>query len=215
MFRLVVWLVVAALWRCAWRAGRGHVAAIAKPGVGPFGVTVNDRTHTVYVVNNAAGDAPGTVSVINGATCNGTHTAGCRQHFPTFATGRAPLNITVDERTDALYITGSASADVTAMDGSRCNASVTTGCGAPREQPVGSLPVSVAVNPRSGTVYVARSRRAPCQFSLPDADRRLPLLRMVKSTRSTSMAAAMPDAALRKPSRNWCVRPVTTRKECR
>jgi DNA-binding beta-propeller fold protein YncE len=135
-------------------SGCGHFAAIAKPGAGPVGVTVNGHTHTLYVVNNAAGDAPGSVSVINAATCNGTHTSGCRQHFPTFATGRAPLNIALDERTDALYVTGSASADVTVIDGARCNASVTSGCAAPRVQPVGSLPVSVAVNPRSGTVYV-------------------------------------------------------------
>ena len=142
-------------------SGCGHVAAIAKVGAGPFGVTVNDRTHTVYVVNNANGDAPGTVSVINGATCNGTHTAGCRQHFPTFATGRSPLILAVDERTDALYVTDFSSAGVTIMDGSRCNASVSSGCGAPlREQPVGSQPFPLAVNPRNGTVYVGNTFQA-------------------------------------------------------
>jgi DNA-binding beta-propeller fold protein YncE len=142
-------------------SGCGRFAAIARVGPGPFGVTVNDRTHTVYVVNNANGDAPGTVSVINGATCNGTHTAGCRQHFAAFATGRSPLNITVDERTDALYVTDFSSAGVTVMDGSRCNASVTSGCGAPlREQPVGSQPFPLAVNPVTGTVYVGNTFQA-------------------------------------------------------
>ena len=68
-------------------SGCGHLAATAKVGLDPFGAAVNDRTHTVYVTNNADGDSPGTVSVINGATCNGTHTTGCHRHFPTAATG--------------------------------------------------------------------------------------------------------------------------------
>ena len=79
-------------------SGCSHLAATVKVGSGPFGVAVDDRTHTVYVVNNADGDAPGTVSVINGATCNGTDTSGCRQHFPTMATGRSPLLAAVDAR---------------------------------------------------------------------------------------------------------------------
>ena len=38
--------------------------------------------NTIYVVNNADGDSPGTVSVINGTTCNGADTTGCGRHFP-------------------------------------------------------------------------------------------------------------------------------------
>ena len=68
-------------------SGCGHLAATAKVGLGPSGIAVNDRTHTVYVANNANGDSPGTVSVINGATCNGTDTAGCHRRFPAMATG--------------------------------------------------------------------------------------------------------------------------------
>jgi DNA-binding beta-propeller fold protein YncE len=142
-------------------SGCGHFAATARVGAGPFGVTVNDRTHTVYVVNNADGDAPGSVSVINAATCNGSHTAGCGQHFRTFATGRSPLILTVDQRTDALYVTDFSSAGVTVVDGSRCNASVTSGCGAPlHEQPVGSQPFPLAVDPVTGTVYVGNTFQA-------------------------------------------------------
>jgi DNA-binding beta-propeller fold protein YncE len=143
------------------RSGCGHIAATATVGFAPFGVTVNDATHTVYVVNNADGDAPGTVSVINGATCNASDTAGCRQHFPTFATGRSPLILAVDARTSALFITDFSSAGVTVMDGSRCNASVTSGCGARlRELPVGSQPFPLAVNPVTGTVYVGNTFQA-------------------------------------------------------
>ena len=135
--------------------GCSHLAATVTVGPGPFGVAVNDRTHTVYVVNNAFGDSPGSVSVINGATCNGTVTAGCGRHFPTMATGVAPLLAAVDAATGRIYVTDFGSAEVTVLDGSRCNASVTSGCGAPvREQAVGSQPVGLAVSPQTSTVYV-------------------------------------------------------------
>ena len=46
-------------------SGCGHLAATVNVGLDPEGVGVNDQTHTVYVTNNAFGDTPGTVSVIN------------------------------------------------------------------------------------------------------------------------------------------------------
>jgi DNA-binding beta-propeller fold protein YncE len=136
-------------------SGCSHLAATVTVGSGPYGVAVNDRTHTVYVVNNADGDSPGTVSVINGATCNGTDTAGCRQRFPTMATGRSPLLAAVDAATGTIYVTDFSSAGVTVLDGSRCNASVTSGCEAPQcEQAVGSQPFGLAVSQQANTVYV-------------------------------------------------------------
>jgi DNA-binding beta-propeller fold protein YncE len=137
-------------------SGCGHLAATAKVGLGPLGIAVNDQTHTVYVANNAGGDSPGTVSVINGATCNATTTAGCSGPFPTAATGGSPLLMAADTRTGALYVTNFSSASVTILDGTRCRAAVTSGCGrATREQAVGSGPSGLAVNPRTRTVYIA------------------------------------------------------------
>ena len=119
---------------------------------------MNDQTHTVYVANNANGDSPGTMSVINGATCNGTHTAGCHRHFPVMATGVAPLLAAVDTRTGILYVTDVGSAAVTILNGARCNATVTSGCGAaPGKQPVGSQPFGLAINPRTNTIYVTQT----------------------------------------------------------
>src|SRR5262249_55093181 len=135
--------------------GCGHLAATAKVGSGPFGAAVSDRTHTLYVANNANGDFPGTVSVINSATCNGTVTTGCGGPFPTAATGASPLLVAADTRTGTFYVTDISSASVTVLNGSRCNAAVTSGCAmASREQAVGSGPFGLAVNPFTSTVYV-------------------------------------------------------------
>ena len=87
-----------------------------------MGIAVNDLTHTIYVANNASGDLPGTVSVINGATCNGTDTTGCSGPFPAVATGRAPDTVAVDVPTNIVYITDAASAAVSILDGSPCSA---------------------------------------------------------------------------------------------
>jgi DNA-binding beta-propeller fold protein YncE len=137
-------------------SGCGHLAATARVGHMPEGAGVNDRTHSVYVINNANGDLPGTVSVINGATCNGTDTAGCGGHFPAMPAGRSPVAVTVDTSTGFVYVTDFASAAVSVLNGSRCNAETAAGCGtAVREQPVGSGPQGLALNPRTHTVYVA------------------------------------------------------------
>jgi DNA-binding beta-propeller fold protein YncE len=135
-------------------SGCGHVAATVTVGLGPYGVAVDDATDTVYVANNTNGDAPGTVSVINGATCNGVDTAGCTGNIPTVSVGRSPLLVAVNTRTDVIYVTDFSSAGVSVLNGSTCNATVTTGCGntAP-EQAVGSQPFGIAVNQTSNTVY--------------------------------------------------------------
>ena len=71
------------------------------------------------------------------------------------AAGRSPLLAAVDPATGTAYVTDFSSAGVTILDGSRCNAKVTSGCGAPlREQPVGSQPFGLAIDLQDGTVYV-------------------------------------------------------------
>jgi DNA-binding beta-propeller fold protein YncE len=137
-------------------SGCGRLAPTAKVGLNPVGVAVNDRTRTAYVTNNANGDSPGTVSIINTATCNGAVTAGCHRRFPAAATGNSPSQVTVDPRTGFLYVTNFSSASVTILNGKRCNAETTTGCRrADRQQAVGSGPQGITVNSRTRTVYVA------------------------------------------------------------
>ncbi len=136
-------------------AGCAHLAATFKVGRGPYGIVVDDAAHTLYVANNADGDSPGTVSVIDTATCNGTDIAGCHSRHPLIATGISPLLMALDSSAGALYVTDFGSAQVTIISTTRCNAADTRGCAAAsREQTVGSDPYGVIVDQRDRTVYV-------------------------------------------------------------
>ena len=59
--------------------GCGQTAATVSAGSNPLGIAVNKATDTIYTANIADGEHPGTASVINGATCNGTDHTGCGQ----------------------------------------------------------------------------------------------------------------------------------------
>jgi DNA-binding beta-propeller fold protein YncE len=134
-------------------SGCGEPAATVKVGAGPDGAAVNDLTHTIYVANNADGDTPGTVSVINGATCNGATTTRCAP-IATVAVGRAPSLAAIDTPTDRVYFTNDVGATVSIIGGSTCNAADTTGCARPAAaQAVGSLPFGLAVDDDTNTVY--------------------------------------------------------------
>jgi DNA-binding beta-propeller fold protein YncE len=134
-------------------SGCGHTAATVLVGPDPYGVAVNDATETVYIANNAGGQAPGTLSVINESTCNGSDTAGCGAATTTTGVGRGPHLVVVDGSADFVYVTDHAGAEVSELNGATCNAENTSGCNAVVEQAVGSQPSGLAVNPDTNTVY--------------------------------------------------------------
>jgi DNA-binding beta-propeller fold protein YncE len=142
-------------------SGCGRTPAVVKVGIGTAVLAVSTATDTVYAPNAGTSFNGHTMSVINGATCNGTVTTGCGRHFPTMPTGVAGQLAAVDPATGVVYVTDFGSAGVTVLDGSHCNATVTSGCGAPlREQAVGSAPGSLAIDPHVGTVYVVDTFQA-------------------------------------------------------
>jgi len=107
----------------------------------------------VYVSNNGgSGEVPGSVSLINGATCNGTHTSGCATRPATVTVGKSPQWLAVDVSTDRIYVADEFSADVSIINGARCNATLTRCRNAVREQPAGSTPVNLAID--GATLYV-------------------------------------------------------------
>jgi len=124
---------------------------VGEGGAVPIGVAVNQSTDTVYVANSLVH----TVSVINGATCNGTTTSGCGATPPTVTAISQPYGLAVDESTDTVYVT-TGSNTVSELNGATCNATNTSGCGTtPPTVTVGNGAVGVAVNSSTDTVYVA------------------------------------------------------------
>src|SRR5580704_12919861 len=72
-------------------------------GAGPDAVAVDPATDTVYVANNGSITQGNTVSVINGATCNGIQHSGCGQVPPSVTVGHGPFWIALDQGTHTAY----------------------------------------------------------------------------------------------------------------
>jgi len=141
-------------------SGCGQIPHNIKVGAGAGGADIDQATDTVYVSSFSAG----TVSVINGSTCNGGVTSGCGQTPPTVTVGTNPTNVAVDQITGAVYVANlgfdAASLDfaVSVINGATCNALRTSGCGGRLHiVEVGGDPLGVAINDRTSTVYVTNS----------------------------------------------------------
>jgi YVTN family beta-propeller protein len=119
----------------------------------PTGITLNRETGTIYVGNGTTG----TVSVIDGRTCNARHRRGCGRRRNAVTAGTDPIGIAVDEATNTVYV-ANASGTVAVVDGRRCDSANVSGCqAAVATIRVGSNPQFLAVDERTHTVYVANS----------------------------------------------------------
>ena len=86
-------------------------------GSNPLGIAVDQATNTIYTANIADGEHPGTVSVINGETCNGQDTSGCGQTPATAPAGFGANGIAIDHRTNKVYVTNIEDTSVTMING--------------------------------------------------------------------------------------------------
>jgi DNA-binding beta-propeller fold protein YncE len=120
----------------------------------PVGLAADPAVRTAYV---AAG--PDTVAMINTQACNAHHPDGCATRPPSVRVAAAPMAVAVDQSTHTAYVAsyGSGSAGtVTVLDTRTCNATHTAGCAdRPTLQVPGGNPDDLAVNPATGTLYVA------------------------------------------------------------
>jgi len=123
-------------------------------GNGPFAGAVDPDTHTVYIANFDSG----TVSVINDATCSAPVLTACGGAWPTVSVGNGPGDIAIDQTTDTVYVANQNDDTISVINGARCNAEVTSGCGltAPTLS-VGPGPTQLAFDPATKTLYVTDS----------------------------------------------------------
>jgi YVTN family beta-propeller protein len=137
-------------------SGCGQTPATVTVGSFPEGVAVDQATNTVYVANNANSNAPASVSVINGATCDGTNHSGCGRAPATVPAGRGAFGLAVDQAADTIIVASFSDASVSLINGAKCNATDTTGCHrTPAKKPAGSGSFWVAVSTSTGTAYVS------------------------------------------------------------
>jgi YVTN family beta-propeller protein len=123
---------------------------LVKVGSGAEFLAVDDQTNTIYVANTSAG----TVSVIDGATCDASITTGCARQPASVSVGAGAFPIAVDPVTDTIYV--GVNQGVAVIDGSACNASTTSGCAnSPVIAPINNEPAGIAVDDQQRTVYVS------------------------------------------------------------
>ena len=142
----------------------GNLSGCARPsptiGVGqfPLGVAVDEATDTVYVANAV----DGTVSVIDGSSCNASDRGGCGQTPTTVAAGAFDNALIVDPVTNTVFVTNSGESNpgtVSVIDGNSCNGTDHSGCAAQPEAAVsvGDGPSGIGVNPVTNTIYVTNT----------------------------------------------------------
>jgi DNA-binding beta-propeller fold protein YncE len=151
-----VYVINGATCDAANTTGCGQTPATVTAGFNPWGIAIDQATDTIYTANIADGEHPGTVSVINGATCNGSDSSGCGQTPANAAAGFGSIGVAIDPATDMVYVANGEDASVSVIDGATCNGSDTTGCGwTSPKLVVGDYSSTIAIDPAVGTAYVA------------------------------------------------------------
>ena len=151
-----VYVINGATCDAATTVGCGQTPATITAGFNPWGIAIDQATDTIYTANIADGEHPGTVSVINGATCNGTDHTGCGQTPAAAPAGFGSVGAAIDPGTNTAYATNIEDTSVTVINGATCNGTDSTGCGqAHAKVAVGNYPSAITIDPATGTAYIS------------------------------------------------------------
>ena len=147
-----VYVINGATCDAASTTGCGQTPATVTAGFNPWGIAVDQATDTIYAANIADGEHPGTVSMINGATCNGSETSGCGQAPATVAASFGSVAVAIDSATHKVYVANIQDTSVSVINSATCNGSDIAGCSkAPAELAAGDYPSELAVDPAVST----------------------------------------------------------------
>jgi YVTN family beta-propeller protein len=147
----------------------------------PTAVAIDQATDTVYAASSGPG--LGSVSVINGASCNATETDGCQQVPMAATVGGIPVGVVFDATTRSVLVLNQGDNSVSVVSGTTCNAAVTSGCSQQAPQiATGVDPAALDVDAASNTVYVSNQNdndvsvlvAGPCTLDLVAACRQVP-----------------------------------------
>jgi DNA-binding beta-propeller fold protein YncE len=153
-----VYVINGATCDTADHAGCGQTPATINAGFNPLAVAVSQATDTIYTANFADDEHQGTVSVINGATCNGTDHHGCGQIPANITTGFGAYDIAVDQSTDTIYVANLSDTSVSVINGRTCNRTDQAGCQlTPAKIAAGNYPDAIAIDPAHATAYVSNA----------------------------------------------------------
>ena len=126
-------------------------------GTDPAAVAIDPTKNTIYAANTGDNSIQeGTVSVVDGSTCDGSNPSGCATQAPPQVTvGADPVSVAIDPNNQSVYVTNLNDSTVSMIDATSCNARATSGCDArPPTIAVDGGPTVALVDAARHTVYV-------------------------------------------------------------
>ena len=125
----------------------------------PYSAAVDQSTDTLYVTalgRTSSATNLGLVYVVNGRTCNGAVTSGCRRVPVAVTVGSVPIGVVVDPATRSVFVLNEEDSTVSVIDATVCHAGHTAGCA--HDTPVmatGFDPGYLDVDLATDSVYVS------------------------------------------------------------
>lgn len=131
----------------------------------PFGLAVDEQNDTIYVANTGAeyfqtghANLTSSVSVIDGADCNATTSAGCTNTPASVAVGGFPWDVAVNPASQTVYVTSIVDSDVATFDAATCNGNSTSNCRTTTPPELtGGFPAYIGLDPATNTLYVTNN----------------------------------------------------------